>query len=339
MQAFVTGGTGLVGRHLVDALMNRGWEVSVLTRDPGRAKDLEAREVRIVAGDVTRSTFGTAMARADVVFHVAGWFELGVRSGRRMFDVNVTGTANVLSLARAENVPRIVVTGTAGVFATPGYHGLISESSPLSPGLQDPYVATKIEAHRLVEGEMHSGLPLTLVAPGGVFGPGDTGQFGRTLALLVKGRLTTLPRGLGRNTFTHAADVAEGHVLAATVGKPGGVYLLGDRVLPLEAFYRLAAEAAGVDPPRRHVPMALARVAARLSEVRAALSGTTPLLSRGSLELSTLDVAVDATKARTELGWRPRAFEERMRETMAWYVETYRGRDEPLPVKPGGASA
>ncbi len=186
---------------------------------------------------------------------------------------------------------------------------------------------------------MHSGLPASLVCPAGVFGPGDTGQFGRSLALLVKGRLNTLPRGLGRNTFTHAADVAEGHVLAATAGKADETYLLGDRVLPLEEFYRLAAGAAGVNPPSRHVPMALARLAARGSEAVAWFRGKTPLLSRGSLELSAVDVIVDATKARTQLGWSPRPFEERLRDTMAWYVKTYRDIGAPLPVKPDGASA
>ncbi len=338
MRAFVTGGTGLIGRHLVDALLARGWGVSVLTRDPARGQDLEARGARLIAGDVTQPTFGAGMARADVVFHVAGWFEMGVRDVRRMRDVNVNGTANVLALARKENVPRIVVTGTAGVLASPGKQGPLSESDPPSLKLRDPYVATKREAHELVVAGMHSGLPATIVAPGGVFGPGDTGQFGRTLALLAKGRLRTLPRGLGRNTFTHAADLAEGHVLAATVGKAGEMYLLGDRVLPLEEFYRQAAEAAGLDPPTRHVPMAVARLGARASEARAWFTGKTPLLSRGSLEIATVDVVVDATKARTRLGWSPRPFEDRLRETMAWYVETYRTRRAPLPVKPGGAS-
>ncbi len=61
-----------------------------------------------------RPTFGPAMARADVVFHAAGWYEMGVRDVRRMFDINVTGTGNVLSAARKENVPRVVYTGYRG---------------------------------------------------------------------------------------------------------------------------------------------------------------------------------------------------------------------------------
>ncbi len=117
MRAFVTGGTGLIGRQLVDVLLHGGWEVAVLTRDPARGKDLEARGVHLVVGDVTRPRFQAAVSRAEVVFHVAGWYETGVRDARRMLDVNVTGTGNVLSLARTENVGRVVYTSTAGVFA------------------------------------------------------------------------------------------------------------------------------------------------------------------------------------------------------------------------------
>lgn len=340
MRAFVTGGTGLLGHHLVAALLAEGWEVSVLTRDAARARDLAAQGARIVEGDVSVPTrFAAALAKSDVVFHMAAWFEVGVREGRRMFDVNVAGTANVLALARKEAIPRIVYTGTAGVFAPAPEDRPATEASTPRAAIDDPYVATKFQAHRLVVGEMHSGLPITIAMPAGVFGPRDTGQLGRSLAMLVRGQLRTLPRGVGVNTWTHAADVAAGHLLAATKGKPGELYLLGDRVLTVEAFYREAARAAGVAPPTRHVPMGLARFAARISEVSARLRGRTPLLSRASLELVATDIAVDASKARRELGWTPRPFEERLRETMAWYVEEYRIRGAPLPVKPGGASA
>src|SRR5947209_5448993 len=218
MRAFVTGGTGLLGRPLVETLQEDGWEVTVLTRDPARAKDLEARGVQIVEGDVTRPRFNASFARADVVFHVAGLYEVGLREFRRMIDVNVTGTANVLAAARRENVGRVVFTSTAGVFAPTPRDRPVTESAPVQTALPDPYVTSKVQAHQLAVAEMRAGLPLTIVLPAAVFGPGDTGQLGRTLALLARGRLPRLPRGFGVNTWTHAADIARGHVLAAPRG-------------------------------------------------------------------------------------------------------------------------
>src|SRR5438445_4662752 len=339
MRAFVTGGTGLLGRPLVETLQEDGWEVTVLTRDPVRAKDLEARGVQIVEGDVTRPRFNASLARADVVFHVAGLYEVGLREFRRMIDVNVTGTANVLAAARRENVGRVVFTSTAGVFAPTPRDRPVTESAPVQTALPDPYVTSKVQAHQLAVAEMHAGLPLTIVLPAAVFGPGDTGQLGRTLALLAQRRLPRLPRGFGTNTWTHAADIASGHVLAATGGKPGELYLLGDRILPVEEFYARAAAAAGVDPPTANVPMGLARLAARFSEANARFHRRTPLLSRAALAMGAVDIVIDASKARRELDWSPHPLEDRIRETMAWYVDTYRDTATPMPVKPGDASA
>jgi dihydroflavonol-4-reductase len=339
MRAFVTGGSGLIGRHVVDALLDHGWDVTVLTRTRDRTRALEARGVAVVEGDVARPRFQSDLSRTDVLFHVAGWIDLGVRDARRMFDVNVTGTANILAMARKEGVSRVVFTGTAGVFAPAPPDRPARESSEARAPTHDPYVVTKFQAHSLVIGEMHAGLPVTVVLPAAVYGPGDTNALGRSLALLAKGRLRIVPRGFGHNTWTHAADIAEGHVLAATRGRPGEMYLLGDRVAHFMDFYRAAAKAARVKPPRARVPMRVARAAAVLAEAHAAFAGRAPTLSRAALELAALDLCVDATKARTELGWSPRPFDERIREAMEWYVQEYRVRGKPLPVKRGGASA
>jgi dihydroflavonol-4-reductase len=337
MRAFVTGGTGLIGHHVVETLLSHGWEVAVLTRDLERARDLVSRGVRVVQGDVRRPDFGQELVGIDVLFHCAAWYEVGVRNAQVMSDVNVNGTANVFSLARKEVVPRIVYTSTAGLFRGSRASPATEKSSPAAT-VDDPYVTTKLQAHNLAVKEMSAGLPLTIVAPGGVFGTGDTSQFARSLALLVQGRFRTLPSGFGTNAFTHAADVAEGQLLAATVGRPGETYFLADRVMTLYEFLNEAARAASVDPPRRRVPMSLARLAARISEVRSRSGESTPLITRTALELSSLDVVVDSTKARKELGWSPRPFEDRLRETMVWYVSAYGRRGAPLPVKPSGAS-
>ncbi len=338
MRAFVTGGTGLVGRHVAEALLAGGWEVLVLARDPARAQDLEGHGARIIAGDVTRPDFVHALAGVDVLFHHAAWFEVGVRDREAMRRVNVQGTANVLALARQEGVPRVVYTSTAGLFPASRDRPATEGSKPAAL-VDDAYVASKLEAHELVRREIAKGMPITIVAPGAVFGPRDTNQLAQSLALLVRGRLPALPSGFGLNTWVHAADVAEGHLLAATVGRPGETYLLGDRVLSMYDFLDAAARAANVRPPRRRVPMSLVRAVARFSEWRALRHGRTALLSRAALRLSALDVVVDASKARKELGWSPQPFEDRVRETMAWYVETYVNTDAPLPVKRGGASA
>ncbi len=338
MRAFVTGGTGLIGRQVAQALLRGGWEVVLLVRDPARARDLEALGARTVVGDVTRPDFVHELAGVDVVSHQAAWFEIGIRDLEAMRRVNVQGTVNVLAMARQEGVPRIVFTSTAGLFPSSREHPATEAAKPRAL-IADAYVATKLEAHEFVQREMAKGAPVTIVAPGAVFGGRDTSQLAQSLALLVRGKLPALPSGFGLNTWIHAADVAEGHVLAATVGKPGETYLLGDRVLSMYEFLAAAALAANVRAPRRRVPMSLVRFVARFSEWNARRKGRTALLSRSALALSSLNVVVDSSKARRELGWLPRPFEDRVKETMAWYVDTYAKGDAPLPIKRAGASA
>ncbi len=338
MRAFVSGATGLIGRHVAEALLGGGWEVIALVRDPLRARDLEARGARLVPGDVTRPDFVHELAGVDVVFHHAAWFEIGVRDLAAMRRVNVQGTADLLAMARQEHVPRFVYTSTAGIFPAAGGKP-VTESTRAAAIVQDAYVQTKWEAHELVAREMAGGAPVTIVAPAAVFGPRDTNQLAQSLALLVRRKLPALPSGFGLNTWVHAADVAEGHILAATVGHPGEMYFLGDRVLSMYEFLEAAAGAASVPPPRRKVPMGLVRLVARFSEWNARRKGRTSLLSRAALDLSALNVVVDASKARRNLGWSPKPFEDRLHETMAWYVDTYGKTDAPLPVKRGGASA
>src|SRR6266508_4321979 len=229
MRAFVTGGTGLIGRQLVDVLLHGGWEVSVLTRDPARGKDLEARGVNLVVGDVTRPRFQAAVSRAEVVFHVAGWYETGVRDARRMLDVNVTGTGNVLSLARTENVGRVVYTSTEGVFAPASKDHPATEASPVQTVLPDPYVSSKVQAHQLAVNEMHAGLPVTIVLPAAVFGPGDTGQLGRSLALLARGghtprtspRVTSSRRREARRASCTSSGIVSSRWPSSTGWRPG----------------------------------------------------------------------------------------------------------------------
>src|SRR5436309_14795988 len=144
---------------------------------------------------------------------------------------------------------------------------------------------------------MSGDLPVTIVTPAAGFGGHDTGQLGRSLALLVRGKLPRLPKGFGTNTWTHAEDIAEGHIVAATRGRPGQLYLLGDRILPLAEFYANAARAVGVKRPTANVPMGLARFAARFSEARARVSDRTPLLCRAASCLAAVDRPVDDSKA------------------------------------------
>src|SRR5262245_42866879 len=125
MKIFLTGGTGFIGQPLTRALLKRGWQVTALVRNPrsAEAKVIEALGAQLFHGDVTeRDSMKAAMTGADVVFHNAGWYELGVSNAARanMRAVNVQGTENVLSLAVELGMPKIIYTSSTTAIGDTG---------------------------------------------------------------------------------------------------------------------------------------------------------------------------------------------------------------------------
>ncbi len=134
MKVFITGGTGFIGTPLTKALLRRGHEVTLLSRS---GKSIEG--VKIAKGDVTeKETMRDGMTGADIVFHNAGWYELGVseESKRRMQAINVEGTKNVLSLAKELGIKRVVYTSSCvAIGDTGGVTGVTGSSDSTGFGM------------------------------------------------------------------------------------------------------------------------------------------------------------------------------------------------------------
>src|SRR5262245_6799363 len=144
---FITGATGFVGGELARQLVAAGHRVVALVRDPARSAELTRLGVAVQAGDVTdRESMRAPMAGVDGVFHVAGWYRIGVRDKREASAVNVEGTRNVLELVRELGVPKAVYTSTANVFGDT--HGRVVDESYRQGGpWLSEYDRTKWVAH------------------------------------------------------------------------------------------------------------------------------------------------------------------------------------------------
>lgn len=316
MKAFVTGGTGFIGGHVVRKLQARGAEVVALAR--GSSPALEALGAQVVRGDIgdVESMRG-AMRGCDVVYHLAGWYKIGSRTpadGRR---INVEGTRNVLTLAHQLGVPRIVYTSTVAV--TGDSRGrMADESSPYGGPFLTVYDRTKwLAHHRVAVPLIQKGAPIIIVMPGGVYGPGDTSVVGEMLTLFCRGLLRVLPAPETAFTFAHVEDVAEGHILAAERGQVGESYILAGPAATLGELVRLWARLTGRRPPVLTVPAGLIRP---FVPVMTAVGRVVPLPQTFTGEAArSLGVTylARADKARAALGWQPRSLEEGMRETLA----------------------
>ncbi len=314
---FVTGATGFLGGELVKQLIGRGHQVGALVRSPEKAILLKALGVELFPGDITdRDTMRTPMTGADGVFHVAGWYKFGVRHGAQAAEqVNVRGTRNVLELARELNIPRTVYTSTVGVFGdTLGR--MVDESYYAHGPFLTEYDRSKWSAHYEIAMPMlRSGLPLIIVMPGAIYGPGDTSDIHASLVQLLRRRLVVTPRAV---TFCwgYIEDTARGLRQAMEVGTVGESYLLTGPAHTFQEAFELAAKIASRRAPWLHPPPALMRAGAAVAgflerwDVHLPYAAETLRLMAGTTWMAS------SAKAQQTLGFTARPLEEGLRHTI-----------------------
>lgn len=311
--ALVTGATGLVGSHLVEQLTRDGWKVRGLSRSDASSAALRAMDAEPIRGDVgDRDALIEAARGADVIFHTAAAITVpgGWESYRKP---NVEGTAAIIDAAAASGA-RLLHLSSVGVYGSSGRYraGLkTSEDGPL--GLlpeRSFYARSKRESEEMVMDAHRSGrIWATAVRPCVIYGPRDR-QFIPRLAKAL--RLGVMPLiGGGRSTMAviHAANVAEGAILAAASPNAGGraYNLTNDFDVTVRDFYRLAGE--GLGKPIRFVPVPRAAAKMGVSAIkvidRIALGGKFAVALEGSLAFISRDNPFTSERARTELGWAP----------------------------------
>jgi nucleoside-diphosphate-sugar epimerase len=312
---FVTGATGFIGGELTKQLIGRGHQVLALARSPEKARLLKTLGVEFHAGDITnRESLREPMRGVDGVFHVAAWYKVGVDDPQAEA-VNVGGTRNVLEAARDLEIPRVVYTSTVGVFGdTQGR--LVDEAYYARGPFLTEYDRTKWAAHYEVALPMaRAGLPLVIVMPGLVYGPGDTSAVHDSLAQLLRGRLFMTPSRVAFS-WGYIEDTARGLRQAMELGRVGESYLLTGPVHTFQNAMALAANIAGKRQPMIHPPPLVMRTMARAASLleRFDMHG---LYHSETLRLMAGTTWIGASaKAERELGFTTRALDEGLRHTI-----------------------
>jgi len=314
MRIFVTGATGFIGGRLVRQLRRAGHQVVALVRDPSRAAGLDA-EIR--RGDVTdRASVRDSMAGCDAVFHLAAWYEVGTRDRSRAVQINVEGTRHVLETMRDLGIAKGVYTSSLAVNGDTGGR-LVDESFRQGGPWLSLYDETKWRAHyEVAEPLVRAGLPLVIVQPGLVYGPGDRSIVARTLTQYLRGKLPATPRDTSY-CWAHVEDVARGHLLALDKGTAGQSYMICGPPIGFVEVFVLAESVCGVPAPRYHPGPATMRFAAGLMRVVGALVPLPPTSHAESLRvMAGVSYIGDDTKARRVLGFTTRPLEQGLRETL-----------------------
>jgi dihydroflavonol-4-reductase len=315
MQVFLTGGTGFIGQPLTDALLRRGWTVRALVRNPdkGEAQVLRAKGAVLIRGDVTdRESMRAGMTSADIVVHNAGFYEFGVDAGarQRMYDINVKGTTNVLSLAHELGISHTVYVSSTVAFGATGKTA-VDETFERQAPIESWYEQTKTDAHRIALDYQERGLPLVIVCPNGVIGPNDHSSYGYFARLYLNHLLAPAawaPDSVVSMVEVH--DLAEGIALAAEKGRAGETYLLAGEPLTRREMVEVWATRPGGAKVRFWLPTGLtAALFAPLEPLQRRL-GLPAFISSESVRAGAVDLSYSSAKAQRELGWRHRSARE-----------------------------
>lgn len=314
----VTGGTGFVGKALVERLVADGAHVRGLARSDESAAALTVLGAEPVRGDVLApETLPPALEGCSLVFHVAGANAFCLRDPSPLYRGNVDGSANVVRAAAAAGVGRLVYTSSA---ATLGEEtGTVGSETTLHRGsFLSHYERSKYEAERAVlELAGQTGLDVVCVNPASVQGPGRTGGTAKLLLDYLNGRLRVLVDS--RLSLIDIADCTQGHVLAAARGGAGERYVLSGATLTVREAVGVLARVSGVVRRTRTLPPVLARGAAGAVETVGRIRGRRPPLCRELVRTLLHGHAYDGSKATRELGLVYTPIEETIRRTLDWY--------------------
>ena len=317
MKAFVTGGTGFVGAHVVQALQAQGHAVTCLVRDPAKARGLGWSDVRLVRGDLDDPrALEDACADADLIFHVAGL--ISARHADEFMRTNRDGTANLLEAAARRPPQRFVLVSSLAVGGPTLPGQPLDETRPPSP--VTPYGQSKLAAELLVRAMPW---PWTIVRPPTVYGERDR----EVLKLFKLARAGVVPLfgdGSQELSVLYAGDLADALIaVAGTARAANGVYYAAHPAVTTsrELARAVGRAVAGREPRIVPLPGALARALLWSVGSVAHLAGRATILSADKTPeflAPAWTCRPDALTRDTE--WRPKTdLETGLRRTAAWY--------------------
>ncbi|MBI5283239.1 MAG: NAD-dependent epimerase/dehydratase family protein [Candidatus Solibacter usitatus] len=324
MKAFITGGTGFIGRRLIERLSQSGCELRCLVRRTGPAgEQLERLGATLVPGDITdRSSVLRGMQGCDVVLHLADLYSFWEPRRDVFRRVNVLGTRNVMETALETGIAKVVHVSTLGVYGKSADCPFREESAPGAVRFCE-YFETKHEGDEIVwDLRARRGLPAVVVYPGAVLGPGDEKASGQYIMNLIGRRLPATVFDDGVLTYVHVNDAAE--IIARAAEKSGNAgerYFAAHERLSFRELNAMVSEISGVPLPLLRLPDLLTRCNAVL------LTGLANTIKRPPLwGLATDQVRVmrrgfqgDGSKAERELGIKYTPIRVALEEAIASY--------------------
>ncbi|MCS6897062.1 MAG: NAD-dependent epimerase/dehydratase family protein, partial [Nitrospira sp.] len=310
-----------VGGAVARALVRAGHEVRVLARPNADLKNLEGLPVEHVAGDLRDpASLRQALKGCQQLYHVAAHYALWARDPSIFYEVNVTGTVNLLQAARDEGTERIVYCSTIGAIGLPPNGGLGTEETPVSLSqMAGHYKRSKYLAEREVLRMAKEGLPVVIVNPSAPVGEGDVKPTptGQIIVDFMKGRMPAYIE-TGMN-IVDVDDVAQGHLLAMQKGRIGERYILGGKNLLLREVFEILSAVTGLKAPSLKLPRLAVLPLAYVNHWLANMTGRPPRIPLEGVKMAKYKMHYDCSKAIRELGIPQTPPEVAIEKAVRWF--------------------
>lgn len=320
MKILVTGGTGFLGAHLTAELLGQGHQVRVLARSkPSHAPpQLEVLQADLKDRDAVRR----AIAGVDAVYHLAGLVSFKNEDGRKMYELHVDCTRDLLrEIATLGTKPRFVLASTSGTIAVSKTAEVKDESAdyPLEVVGRWPYYLSKIYEEKLALAfTREKQIPCVVLNPSLLLGPGDDRLSSTwTVSKFLQGDIPSMPNG--GLSFVDVRDAAKAFAAALTRGEPYGRHLLGVNMTLAEMYERLE-RLTGVRAPRLSLPKRATIFGANLLEGLARARKMRPTLDPQEVEIGEHFFYLDASKAERELGFCARDPHQTLYDTVQYLL-------------------
>ena len=322
LQNLVTGGSGFLGGHLVEALLARGEKVRVLVRPTSQINHLASPEVELVYGDLLDAqSLKSAAYGMDRVYHCAGHVKDWGGGWETFRSINVTGVQNLLDAVLAAGVSKYIHISSSDVYGHPNRP--VDETAPYRRRGW-PYGDTKIDGEKLVWNYYYQyGLPITVMRPASIYGPHSISLVMDIVGLLKSGSMAHIGTGRSSAGLAYVTNVVDMILLAAESKKSvGQAYNASDGSnVTWRQYTDRLAEIVGVPSPGVMIPYRAAYLVGwAMEKIFGALRiETRPLLTRMAVELFGTDQGFSINKAQRELNFVPRVeFDEGMYRVEAW---------------------
>jgi dihydroflavonol-4-reductase len=318
----ITGAKGHLASTIIRKLRKQDCQIRglILPEENGRNDE----QITYYEGDVTKpetldAIFSDIENRETIVIHAAGIISIQNEVTPALYKVNVEGTKNVVSKCVAYQIKRLIYISSVHAIPESDKESVITEVEKFSPDqVEGAYASTKAEASQAVLEAAKQGLEAVIVHPSGIVGPYDRGN--NHIVQLIKMYIThRLPAGVkGGYDFVDVRDVAAGVLAAVEKGVPGQCYILSNRYITIKELLECMRKASPKGRKKICVPIWLAKAAAPLFEKIAKLTHTRALFTKYSLDTMESNGHFSHEKATKQLGYRPRAIEVTIADTIRW---------------------